>query len=49
MLAFLVPVLILAMGLVGAHGTESPTCAPLVPADMDNATVDRVSRAAFHP
>nr|ABU24464.1 alpha 1-acid glycoprotein [Gallus gallus] len=42
MLAFLVPVLILAMGLVGAHGTESPTCAPLVTADMDNATVDRL-------
>uniref|UniRef100_A0A8C9EGJ1 Alpha-1-acid glycoprotein n=1 Tax=Pavo cristatus TaxID=9049 RepID=A0A8C9EGJ1_PAVCR len=42
MLAFLVPVFILSMGMVHAHATESPTCTPLVPAEMDNATVDRL-------
>ncbi|XP_052523869.1 alpha-1-acid glycoprotein 1-like [Tympanuchus pallidicinctus] len=42
MLAFLIPVLSLTMGLVRAHATDSPTCAPLVPAEMDNATVHRL-------
>ena len=42
MLAFLIPVLILATGLVRVHATESPTCVPLVPAVMDNATVARL-------
>lgn len=49
MLAFLIPVLSLTMGLVRAHATDSPTCAPLVPAEMDNATVHRVRSAEFHP
>ncbi|OXB69159.1 hypothetical protein ASZ78_009635 [Callipepla squamata] len=40
MMAFLIPVLILAMGLVRVHAIEPPTCTPLVPAVMDNATVD---------